>query len=173
MCTCSSVAEYTNQIAKMCSCFLSFLVFLKMSHMFACFCVSRGMRLMPLFHTECREAGEPVAHERVQDEGAGLRRPTEDGGEGAERGPPPCSSLSVKGQNSGQGHTGHPGARSCKEPNGFSSSSSSTLTCAVFTVFLALMSYSKFTFRCGCWKFYNICILLLNECRSSSTQIIN
>ncbi len=65
-------------------------------------------------HTECREAGEPVAHERVQDERAGLWRPTEDGGEGAERRPPACSSLSFEGQNGGQRHAGHPGARSCK-----------------------------------------------------------
>lgn len=47
--------------------------------------------------TECREAGQPAAHERVQDEGPGLRRPAEDGGEGAERRPPAGSSLSVEG----------------------------------------------------------------------------
>lgn len=78
---------------------------------------------MTVFHAERREAGEPVAHERVQDERAGLRRPAEDGGEGAEGRPPACSSLSVQGENSGQGHAGHPGAGSCKEP---------TLACRVF-----------------------------------------
>lgn len=116
-----------------------------MSHVLHAFCmsfvsVSYGMCFMFVFHTECREAGEPVAHERVQDERAGLWRPTEDGGEGAERRPPACSSLSIKGQNGGQRHTGHPGARSCKEPNRFSSSSSTffflyTLTCACLQCF--------------------------------------
>lgn len=70
-----------------------------------------------IFHTECGEAGEPAAHERVQDERAGLRRPAEDRGEGAERRPPARSPLSLQGQNRGQRHAGHPGERGCKEPN--------------------------------------------------------
>lgn len=102
-----------------------FIVFLKMSHVICIVhvsvSVSCGMCFTAIFHTECREAGEPVAYECVQDERAGLWRPAEDGGEGAERRPPACSSLSVKGQNGGQRHTGHPRARSCKEPNRFSS----------------------------------------------------
>lgn len=103
---------------------------------------------MLIFRTECGEAGKPVAHERVQDERPGLWRPTEDGGEGAERRPPARSSLSLQGQNSGQRHAGHPGERSCKQPNGFSSTSSAfsslyTFTC---TLFLALRSYIQFRF---------------------------
>lgn len=53
------------------------------------------LHVMLVFHSECREAGEPAAHERVQDERAGLWRPAEDGGEGAERRPPAGSSLSL------------------------------------------------------------------------------
>lgn len=66
---------------------------------------------------ERREAGKPVAHERIQNEGTGMWRSTEDRSEGAERRPPPCSSLSITGQNGGQRHTSHPRARSCKEAN--------------------------------------------------------
>lgn len=65
-------------------------------------------------NSERREAGKPVAHECVQDEGTGLRRPTEDGGEGAERRPAACSSLPLQGQDCGQGDTGHPRTRGCE-----------------------------------------------------------
>lgn len=90
-----------------------------------------------IFHTECGEAGEPAAHERVQDERAGLRRPAEDRGEGAERRPPACSPLSLQGQNRGQRHAGHPGERGCKEPNRLLLTSVSGLvTCLLYNLML-------------------------------------
>ena len=83
--------------------------------MFQCVSVSVSP-VVCVLNTERGETGEPAAHERVQDEGTGLRRPAEDGGEGAERRPAARSAVSVEGQNGGQRHAGHPGERSCKDP---------------------------------------------------------
>lgn len=70
---------------------------------------------LPL-HAERREAGEPVTHERLQDEEPGVRRGTpEDRGEGAEGGHEAGAALPLQGQDRGQGHAGHPRERARKE----------------------------------------------------------
>lgn len=67
--------------------------------------------MLHMIVAECWEAGEPVAHEHLQDEGPGLRWASEDWGEGTQGGSPACATVPLQSQNSGQGNTGHPWER--------------------------------------------------------------